>query len=134
MAANHIFGPGDLVPTTATVVAILAISAVAVYAQAQQPSTMKLKTDAQNAFNIISSDKHKIQLFCQMADLGNQLDQADRVHDTEKVEEVSQKMDELEKKLPEYTALVDGLNDVDPNSQAAQEIGSIILKLDDFCD
>jgi hypothetical protein len=133
MAANHIFGPGDVVPTTATVVAILAISAVAVYAQAQQPSTVKLTADARNAFNIISSDKHKIQLFCQMADLGNQLDQADRVHDTKKVEEVSQKMDELEKKLPEYPALVDGLAEV-PNSEDAQEIGSIILKLDKLCD
>jgi hypothetical protein len=39
----------------------------------------------------------------------------------------------LEEKLPEYTALADGLKDVDPNSQDAQEIGSIILKLDEFC-
>ena len=95
---------------------------------------MKLKSDAQNAFNIISSDKLKIRLFCEMADLGNQLDEAKRLHDTKKVEEVSQKMDELEEKLPEYTALVDGLKGVDPNSQDAQEIGSIILKLDAFCD
>ena len=84
-------------------------------------------------FKIISSDKLKIQTFCEMADLGNQLDQADRVHDTKKVEEVSQKMDELEGKLPEYTALVAGLGDVDPNSEDGQEIGSIILKLDELC-
>jgi hypothetical protein len=69
-----------------------------------------------------------------MADLGNQLDQADRVHDTKKAEEVSQKMDELEEKLPEYTALVGGLMEVDPNSQDGHEIGSIILKLDELCD
>jgi hypothetical protein len=68
-----------------------------------------------------------------MADLGNQLDEADRVHDTKKAEEVSQKMDELEEKLPEYTALADGLKDVDPYSQDAEEIGSIILKLAEFC-
>jgi hypothetical protein len=42
-------------------------------------------------------------------------------------------MDELERKLPEYTALVDGLKDMDPNSEDAQEIGSIILKLDELC-
>jgi len=42
-------------------------------------------------------------------------------------------MDELEEKLPEYTALVGGLNYVDPNSQDAEEIGSIILKLDELC-
>jgi len=93
-----------------------------------------LKGDAQNAFNVISSDKRKIQTFCEMADLGNQLDQADRVHDTKKTEEVSQKLDELERKLPEYAALVGGLIDVDPNSQDGQEIDSIILKLDKLCD
>ena len=134
MATNHIFGLGDLVSTAVTVVAILAFSTMPVYAQGQQPDTVKLKSDAQNAFNIISSDKLKIQLFCEMTDLGNQLDQAERLHDTKKAVEVSQKMDELEEKLPEYTVLVDGLKDVDPNSRGAQEIGSIILKLDEFCD
>jgi hypothetical protein len=58
-----------------------------------------------------------------MANLANQLDQAERVHDTKKALDVSQKMDELEEKMPEYTALVDGLKYVDPNSQDAQEIG-----------
>jgi hypothetical protein len=134
MAANHIFGLGDLVPTTVTVVAISAFSAMPVYAQGQQPDIVKLKADAQNAFNMISSDKLKIQIFCELADLGNQLDQAERLHDAKKAVEVSEKMDELEEKLPEYTALVDGLNDLDPNFQDAQEIGSIILKLDELCD
>jgi hypothetical protein len=122
-------------PTTVAVIAILAICAlfVPVHAQSQQLDTARFKADAQNAFNIISNDKLKIRSFCEMADLGNQLDEADRVHDTKKAEEVSQKMDELQEKLPEYTALADGLKDVDPNSQDAQEIGSIILKLDEFC-
>jgi len=95
---------------------------------------VKLKADAQNAFKIISSDKLKIRSFCEMADLGNQLDQADRANDTKKAEEVSQRMDKLAEKLPEYTALVNGLADVDPNSEDGQEIGSIILKLDELCD
>jgi hypothetical protein len=118
MAANHIFRP--------TLIAILAISAVPVSAQIQPPDMMQLKAEAQNAFKIISSDKLKIQTFCEMADLGNQLDQADRAHDTKKVEELSQKLDELEEKLPEYTALVAGLAQVDPNSADGQEIGSMI--------
>ena len=74
MAANHIFGLGDVVATTTTVVAILAISAA------------------------------------------------------------SRKLDEWQGKLPEFNALVGGLADLDPNSEDAQEIGSIILKLDEFCD
>jgi hypothetical protein len=105
-----------------------------VHPQSQQPDIAKLKAEAQNAFNLISSDKLKIQTFCEMAALGNQLDRADRAHDIKKTEGLSQKLDELERKLPEYTALVDGLGDVDPNSQDAQEIGSIIVKLDELCD
>lgn len=47
MAANHFFGFGDLVPTTATLVAILAISAVPLVAQ-EEPSAVQLKADAKN--------------------------------------------------------------------------------------
>ena len=46
MAANHIFGLGDVVATTATVVAILAVSAMPLCAQ--QPSAVQLNADAQN--------------------------------------------------------------------------------------
>ena len=67
MAANHIFGLGDLVLTTGTVIGILAFSAMPVYAQGQAPNIVKLKADAQNAFNIISSDKLKIRTFCDCA-------------------------------------------------------------------
>jgi hypothetical protein len=126
MAANHIFG-------LAMVVAIFAISAMPWCAQSQQPDIIQLKANAQNQFKIISSDKLKIRTFCEMADLGDQLDKADRVHDTKKLQEVSQKMDELEKKLPEYTALVGDLADADPNSEDGQEIGSIIVKLAELC-
>jgi hypothetical protein len=121
-----------VVATTAAVVAILAVSAMPLHAQ--QPRTVQLNADAQNLFKIISSDKLKIQIFCKIADLGDQLDQADQVHDTKKVEEVSRKLDEWQGKLPEFTALVGGLTDLDPNSEGAQAIGSIILKLDEFCD
>jgi hypothetical protein len=41
MAPNHIFGLGDVVATAATVVAILAVSAMPLYAQ--QPSTVQLR-------------------------------------------------------------------------------------------
>jgi hypothetical protein len=132
MTANHIFGLGDYrILSAAAVVTILAISATPLYAQ---PSAVQSKVDPQSVFKMISGDKLKIQTFCKIVDLGNQLDQADQLHDIKKVEEVSRKLDEWEGKLPEYTALVGGLADVDPNSEDAQEIGSIILKLDEFCD
>jgi hypothetical protein len=116
------------------IVAILAISAVPVYAQEQQPNVEKLKSDAQNVFKIISGDKLKIRTYCEIADLSVQLAQASRKQDPKKVEKLAQNIDELESKLgPEYPALLDGLWNIDPTSQDAQEIGSILHKLDEFC-
>ena len=114
-------------------VAILVISAVPLYAQ-DQPNLAKLKADAENVVKIISGDKLKIQTYCEFADLSDQIDQANREQDTEKTEELSQKVDKLGRKLgPEFVGLADVLKNTDPNSQDGQEIGSIFDKLDEFC-
>ena len=136
MAANHIVGRGELVPTaTATlVVAILVVSVMLVYAQGQQPSAVQLKADAQNVVKIISGDKLKILSYCAFANLSDQVDEAFEQQDTSKAMELSQKAEELQRKLgPEFTALADGLQEMNLNSQDAREIGSIIGKLDKFC-
>ena len=57
------------------IVAILAISAVPMYAEAQKPSAVKLKADAQNVVKIISGDKLKTQTYCEIAELNDQIDQ-----------------------------------------------------------
>jgi len=114
-------------------VAISVISAVPLYAQ-DQPNLAKLKADAENVVKIISGDKLKIQTYCEFADLSDQIDQANREQDTEKTEELSQKVDKLGRKLgPEFVGLADALKNMDPNSQDGQEIGSIFDKLDEFC-
>jgi ABC-type transporter Mla subunit MlaD len=113
-------------------VAIL-ISTTAVYAQ-DQPSVAKLKSDAEKLVKIITGDKQKMQTYCEFADLSDQIGQANEDQDIKKVEELSRKADELEKKLgPEFVALADELNKLDPNSQDSREIGSILDKLDELC-
>ncbi len=110
---------------------ILAISTVPLYAQGQTPNTAKLKADAQNVVKIISGDKLKTQTYCEIAELSDQIDEEEN---PTKAEELSHKVNKLEEKLgPEYLALVGGLKDIDPNSQDAQEIGSILEALDRFC-
>ena len=113
---------------------IVAISVIAVaseLAQAQPPSAAKVtKADAQNVLKIISGDKVKTQIYCDMAKLDDQMEEADE----KKVLELSQKMDELAKKLgPEYVSLMDGLQDINPDSQVSQEIGSVLEALDKLC-
>jgi hypothetical protein len=116
------------------IVAILAISTAPAYAQAQRPNTEKLKADAQNVFKTISADKLKIQSYCKIADLSQQLDRASRKKDAKKVEELARSIDELESKLgSEYPLLLDRLWNIDPTSRDAQEILSILNKLDEFC-
>ena len=113
------------------VVAILVISTVPLFAQGQQPNTAKLKEDAQTVVSIISGDKAKSQIYCQITDLG---DQIDREKDRKKAEALFQKMNELGKQLgPEYVALVEATKDVDPNSKDGKDIVSMFDELDKSC-
>ena len=117
------------------IVAILMIAAAPVCAHAQPPSAAKVtKADAQKVLNIVSSNKAKTQAYCDIAKLGSLMEEADRAKDTKRADELSQKMDEMTKKLgPEYSALMDGLEDINPNSQNGQEIGSVLSALDKLC-
>jgi ABC-type transporter Mla subunit MlaD len=116
------------------IIAMLAIAAVPVCARAQQSSTAKLKAEAHNVVKIITSDKAKTQTYCQIDELSDQVTQAAQKKDNKKVEELSRKIEELEERLgPEYLALVQELEEVDPNSLDGQDISSAIDALDRLC-
>jgi hypothetical protein len=110
------------------------ISTVPFYAQAQQPSTAKLKADAQNVVNDIRDDKAKTEAYCQIKSLGGQMVEAAQEKDSKKAEALFQRVDDLEKQLgPQYHALFDALYDADPNSKDVQDISSMFNKLDESC-
>ena len=94
--------------TLKLIIAVLLIAAVPVCAQAQKPSPAKVtKADAQRVLKIIQGDKAKTQIYCEMAKIGNQLEQINEEADPKKFEELSRKMDEMGKRLgPEYGALI----------------------------
>ena len=93
------------------------------------------KADAQEVLKIISGDKAKTQTYCDMTRLDEQIKQAKEKKDSKTVNELSQKLDLLEEKLgPEYVALMDGLEDIDPKSEIALEIESVLDDLyDNLC-
>ena len=117
------------------IVAILVIAVVPVYAQAQKSSVAKAtKADAQRVLKIISSDKAKIQTYCDMNKLGEQIEQANEKNNNRMVNKLSEKLEALGEKLgPEYTALMDRLPDIDLDSEVGQEIESVLLSLDRLC-
>jgi hypothetical protein len=116
------------------IVAILAISRSPLYAQGQQPNTAKLKADARNVVGVIGADKDKTQTYCQIVDLGEQIEQAVQGKDYKKFDELAQKLPELEKKLgPEYLGLLESLRSVNLTSRDGQEIVSMFDTLGDSC-
>ena len=90
------------------IVTTLGIAAVSVFAQVQ----------GSRATNVI----------------GEQMDQAEQRKDGKKTEELAKKLDEMSQKLgPEYAALAEALQDVDPNSTDGHEIRSTLVTLDKLC-
>src|SRR4029450_3355155 len=117
------------------VVAILLIPVVPVCAQAQSPSAPKVnKGDAQKVVTIISGDKAKTQIFCDMKKLTEQIEEASAKQDGKTVNELSQKIETMEKTLgPEYLALIDGFEDIAKDDQLGEEFESSIAALDRLC-
>jgi hypothetical protein len=116
------------------IVGILIISTMPLCAQAQQPDAAKLKADAQRVESIISGDKAKTQTYCQIANVGEQMNQAVQAKDKKKFDELAQKLPELEKNLgPEYLGLVESLGKMNLPPKDGREIVSMFDKLDDSC-
>ena len=116
------------------IIAILLISTAPLYAQRQQQNVAKLKADARNLVGIIGSDKTKIQTYCQINDLSEQIIQAVQENDRKKANALVEKIPELYKKMgPEFAALIDIEKHVDLNSRDGQEIASIVASLGESC-
>jgi mevalonate kinase len=121
------------------VAAISALAAIPALAHAQQggpqPKVPKpTKADAQNVVQIVTSDKVKMQAYCDLTKLEDQVKAAAQKNDTKTLEALSRQAESLLDKLgPEYFKLMDGLEEVDPKSSEAKEFMSILSELDKRC-
>jgi|SRR5215475_6224707 len=116
-----------------TLLIAVTVAAVPVCAQAQNP--LVTKGDAQKVVAIISSDKSKTQAYCDIRKLSERADQAYQKNDDKLGDQLSEKIDSLEKTLgPEYVALIGGLQDIDPEKdKLGAEIRSMFGALDRLC-
>jgi hypothetical protein len=117
---------------------VAAISALAIpalaHAQQSSPQPKPTKADAQNVVQIITSDKVKTEAYCDLNKLKDQVKAAAQKNDTA-LEALSKQAETLvaSKLGPEYFKLMDGLEQVDPNSSEAKEFMSILSELDQRC-
>ena len=114
-------------------IGILIILTAPLFAQAERDPA-KLKADAKKVVSIIKADKAKTQAYCQIAIVGEQMNQALQAKDKKKFEELVQKLAELEKNLgPEYLGLLESLRKVNLRPQDGQQIVAMFDQLDDSC-
>jgi hypothetical protein len=119
--------------TLKSIAAVLAIAVLPFAAQAQK-APKPTKAEAQRVVKMISGDKAKVKIYCDMAKLGDEMDAADKKKDTKKVEALSAKMDAMSAKLgPDYGKLMDGLQAMSPDSKEAKDIGAVMDTLDKQC-
>ena len=102
-------------------------------AQAQKPRVTK--DDAQKVVTIITGDKAKTQTYCEIQNLGEQMERAYEKRNLKLVDELLRKIDALEETLgPEYVALIEGLDLIDPEKdKLGAEFMSIFGALDKLC-
>ena len=116
------------------IASISALVATAALAHAQPNVPKPTKADAQNVVQIITSDKVKTQAYCALKKLENEVKAAAQKNDAA-LEALSKQAESLvaNKLGPEYFKLMDGLEQVDPNSSEAKEFMSILSQLDKNC-
>ncbi len=130
------------------IIAVSVVAAMPVCVQAQAPNAPKPTRPtkaapaapvtpadtAQRVIKIISGDKVKTQTYCDIGKLSSQVEDAEQKKDLNKIDELNKKMDELATKLgTEYVALMTRIEDMDPNSKEALEVGSALATLDKLC-
>jgi hypothetical protein len=114
------------------VVAILLVAAVPMYAHAQNPRVSE--GDAEKVATIISGDKIKTRAYCDIHKLAKQVTKANEKKDGEKVNELLEEIETLEKTLgPEYVALIEGIQDIAENEQLRAEFSSAFGALVRLC-
>jgi hypothetical protein len=121
------------------VAAIFALFAIPALAYGQQggppPKVPKpTKADVQRVVQIISSDKVKLQFYCDSKKLYDQMEVAYQKKDSKTADALAKQADGLVGKLgPEYSKMMDGLEQVDPNSSEGKEFTSVLAGLDNLC-
>jgi hypothetical protein len=83
---------------------------------------------------MISTNKAKLKIYCDLNQLDEQLEEAEHQKDREILEALNAKADNLEQQIsPEYTKVMDSLEIIDPNSAEGKQFAALIGTLTKQC-
>ena len=118
-------------------VSLFAVVPMVAFAQKDAPATKVPKptiADAQKLVQTISGDKAKLQAYCDMGKLQEEMEKADQKNDTKALDALGAKADSLAQQIgPEYTKVMDGLEEVDPNSAEGKQYTAVFATLIKQC-
>jgi hypothetical protein len=90
--------------------------------------------DVQKVVQVINADKSKVQIYCQLAKLNDQMEAAYQKKDNKTVETLATQADALAQKLgPDYAKVMDGLPQIDENSPLGKQMAAALDTLDKQC-
>ena len=90
--------------------------------------------DAQKLIQTISSDPAKLKVYCDMGKLQEQVEQAQQKKDSKALEALNAKAESLVQQMgPEYVKMMEGLDEVDPNSDEGKRFAAVFDPLDKHC-
>jgi hypothetical protein len=83
---------------------------------------------------MISDDTSKLQTYCEIGKLEDEMAQAEEGNNTKDVEALVSKSEALAKQIgPEYVKLLEGLELIDPKSTEGERFAAVLSALDDKC-
>jgi cell pole-organizing protein PopZ len=107
------------------------------YAQQNRPAANAPKptvADVQKLVQMISGDKAKLKVYCDIGKLQEQMEEAEEKKDEKAIEALNAKADSLAQQIgPEYTKVMDGLEEVDPNSGEGKQFEAVFNTLVKQC-
>ena len=114
----------------------IVVSGIA-FAQKQSPIDTAPKpsiAQVRKLVQMISTNKAKLKIYCDLNQLDEQLEEAEHQKDREMLEALNAKADNLERQItPEYTKVMDSLEIIDPNSAEGKQFAALIGTLTKQC-
>jgi hypothetical protein len=118
----------------ATIMVSTSVAAFAQKDEAENPAPKPPIEETQKLVQAIVSDKGKLQAYCEIGQLQNQIDKAEEKNDSKALDALFAKLDRLEQQVgTDYTRIMGGLGEVDPNSAEGQQFTAVFEPLHKQC-
>ena len=100
----------------------------------QQMPPKPTEAQVQKVVQMVSADKTKMDAYCKIVKIQQEMSSLDEKKDVKKLQTLSQQADAEAQKLgPDFEKVMDGLEQIDENSAEGKKFAAILASLDSKC-